>query len=367
MIAFLAACARPAPDPAAPQTTPPPASDTAVAPPIDSGTTPLPGDSAEPVDTGPPLPPVDCAAIPPAPLTYEAAYTEITGARGTYDLVFDDAGNLYGDNYTVGVVQGDYTSGVEVPFAPGIHVEGMDRLPDGDLIVKSSDRAALLRLDANTGADSVFASDEAGYGLVVAPDGTVWTADYEAGIHRFSADGTTKTTIFVGGWVSPRVLDFSPALERLYFGTLGASDGAIYAIDLDADLDPLGDPYVYALGVGNGDYHDSLSTDACGNLYVANYWDHALYRVVPAGDPDGDGHPNGTAEVLYDYASDSYYGHGATFGSGVGGWRSDAIYAPFPHSPWSPMVAELIVGVPSRTWPGPVLPAPVRPGRPARP
>ncbi len=353
----LTACAQnPTPegrDPTAPAT-----SETTVPVPVDSDTPPPAtytvdyfGDTVE-TDTGEPLPPVDCAAVPAAPIAYAEIGTRIRG----HDLVFDDVGFIYGKDWSL--QQMDY-AGNSAAFSVGSEsVHGMDRLLGGDIVAKSHDTEAILRFDAVSGGQTIFASDENGYGLVTAPDGTVWTATYEHGIHRFSADGTTKTTVWQGDWVSPRVLDFSPDLARLYFGTYGASDGAVYAIDLDAAMDPIGEPYVYALGVGNGDYHDALTVDACGNLYVANYWDRTLWRIVPAGDPDGDGHPNGTAAPYFEYYSDDDYGHGATFGSGVGGWRTDALYAPLPYT-WSDIMVELVIGVPSRTWPGSVILVPV--------
>lgn len=354
----VAACARtPAPDERDP-TTPPP-SDTTVPVPPDTDETPTTdtpdvADTADTADTGAPLAPVDCAAVPSVPV----AYAELLSLATGHDLVFDDAGFLYGTDRYENLIQSDY-AGDSVPFAAEIGAfHGMDRLPGGDILAKSHDRDDILRVDAGTGGQTVFATDEQGYGLVTAPDGTVWTATYDHGIHRFSADGATKTTVWQGDWVSPRVLDFSPDLARLYFGTYRASDGAVYAIDLDAAMEPLGEPYVYALGVGDGDYHDALTVDACGNVYVANYWDRTLWRIVPAGDPDGDGHPNGTAAPYFEYYHPTTYGHGATFGSGVGGWRTDALYAPLPYS-FDSIIVELVIGVPSRTWPGPVILAPV--------
>ena len=49
-------------------------------------------------------------------------------------------------------------------------------------------------------------------------------------------------------------------------------------------------------------------------------------------------------------------GHGVAWGSGVGGFREDALYLPQPVNGGT--VGEAIIGVPYRTWDGTVINAP---------
>jgi len=78
---------------------------------------------------------------------------------------------------------------------------------------------------------------------------------------------------------------------------------------------------------------DGLTVDACGNLYVPNYETSAVYRIAPDG-----------VVGLYLEQTLEQYGHGLEWGSGVGGWREDALYLPQPYD--DATVVEVVVGVP---------------------
>ena len=86
-------------------------------------------------------------------------------------------------------------------------------------------------------------------------------------------------------------------------------------------------------GVGGG-FHDGMGVDACGNVYVADYTSRNLFRLSPEGEK--------TVLVRW---SEARYGHGLAWGSGIGGFREDAIYLPQPFD--GNTVVEVVVGVPS--------------------
>src|SRR5678815_2406550 len=116
------------------------------------------------------------------------------------------------------------------------------------------------------------------------------------------------------------MFDFSPDFSRMYVGIL-SSTAKLFAIDLDESLEPIGDPYVFADDVGLG-YHDGLGVDVCGNIYVNDFWTASFYRVSPLGE----------VELLQAWPyPDPGYGHGQEWGSGLGPWRTDAIYVPQPY------------------------------------
>jgi hypothetical protein len=152
--------------------------------------------------------------------------------------------------------------------------------------------------------------------------------------------GDSETIYRADDGYSVHTVEFNLDSTVLYLATIGAGD--VYALALDADLNPVGDPEVYARDVGTS-YHDGIGIDVCGYLYVAEYYSHSLYRIAP----------DGTVMTYVDPDSTTY-GHGVRFGHGVGGWRTDAIYQPEPYN--NNAVREVIVGVPGgdavRTWNG---------------
>ncbi len=75
--------------------------------------------------------------------------------------------------------------------------------------------------------------------------------------------------------------------------------------------------------------HDTLAVDACDNLYVTEF-PSVLYRIGP----------DGAVEALVTFEGLVDFAHGLEFGSGVGGWRTDALYSARPFSPAG--VGELV-------------------------
>jgi hypothetical protein len=53
---------------------------------------------------------------------------------------------------------------------------------------------------------------------------------------------------------------------------------------------------------------------------------------------------------MINWPGNQQYGHGAIWGNDVGGWRSDAIYAPMPYL--GNVVKEIVIEVPGKDWPG---------------
>ena len=89
----------------------------------------------------------------------------------------------------VGLVRLDLATGVVEPFARVDKPHGLDRLPDGDLVVH--DGHAVSRVDATTGAATPFARVDA-FELTATPSGVVYgvTGDPNGGrVVRISATG----------------------------------------------------------------------------------------------------------------------------------------------------------------------------------
>ncbi|MEQ1571825.1 MAG: hypothetical protein ABMA64_39730 [Myxococcota bacterium] len=281
----------------------------------------------------------DCATIP----TQVGAVRQVPGAKGYHDVAFDLDGMIIGNSVFEDLLKVDFAGNVSV-FVPNVGtIEQMTWLPDGDLAVASYNKG-IVRVNA-AGASSVINPDIYAYGLIVGPDGMLYAADSGADkVFRVDpATGASEVVVPAGSLPvgSPRVIAFTLDDDALLIGTYSGTQGRIYAVPLDANYDPSGPPVVYATGVGTGAYHDAIGVDICGYLYVPDYSTSALYRVSPSGQ---------VQKLLDEGFIQRDYGHGLEWGNGVGGWRLDAIYLAQPYH--ANNVAEVVIGAPSRDWPG---------------
>lgn len=302
------------------------------------GSMPDAGNPDAAVDAGH-VKPIDCSAVPDKPLDAE----ELEGPRGYHGLAFVPSGSHLIGSDGDALIRAASTGPGQV-YLPGVGmVQGMDMFANGDLLVAADGESGgeLLRITPAGGITRLTQGLGQAYGVRVGPDGMAYVANNEK-LFRVDPE-TRKRTVHVkdpgqapdaGGpysW-SPRVMDYSPDHRTLYIGSL--SGGTIYAVDMDADFNPVGDARVFAEGLGNS-FQDGLSVDACGNLYVADYSTSALFRVTP----------EGKVKVYKQWTSESY-GHGIVFGSGQAGWDANALYLPQPYD--NNTVVKLVIGVPAR-------------------
>lgn len=290
-------------------------------------------DTADSADTGETDELVyDCAALPQLG---DIEDNELVGPRAYHDVIFDDAGNLLGTDGS-SILKSTY-AGAVTPFVPGLGtVQGMAHLPDGDIVAADDTQAALLRIGADGAVSTIATGLSGAYGVTVGPDGMVYVGNiYNGGrVEMVRVDPTTgesATWLTMRAGESPRMVVFSVDNTVGYIATVGRM--RVYAVDLDADLNVVGDARVYADNVGAG-WQDGIGLDACGNLYVPDYSSSSMYRITP----------DGTVEDLMRHRA-GIYGHGLEWGSGIGGWRTDAIYLPQPYDGLT--VRELVIGVPS--------------------
>ncbi len=292
----------------------------------------------DPADPGPPDPyDFDCASLPDT----LAAETTIEGARAYKGLAFDHEGNIVGSDES-SLIKSSYRGDWRV-FVPGVGaVEGMVYLPDGDLIVTTSWDDGHMRRIAPSGGTTVLVHGLNAYSVVLGPDGLLYAAGWD-GAYRVDPDTGDVDTLMETGYSAPwsaRTLAFSAQLDRLYIGTVD-DDGRIFYWDLDEDLEPVGEAQLFVSGVGNG-WHDGLGMDICGNLWAVDFESASLYRISPQGD----------IRTMVDWSENArQFGHGLAWGSGVGGWRSDALYLPVPEA--GNTVKEVVVGVPAAVYPQP--------------
>ncbi len=277
--------------------------------------------------------PLDCEAIPAAPLEIHQLEDgdRSVWPTGHHDVAFDGEGWIAGFN-TGAIVLANRAGQRRVLTTAIDAAEGMEYLPDGRLVVASDEGIVAVSPD---GAVVPLAPHlQSAFSIVVGPDGMIYSADNDR-IYRIDPD-TGATETYLDAVESARVLNWSPDRRVLYVGTFGE---AVYAVDVDEDLAPVGQPRLLATLPG-AQYQDGLAVDRCGNIYIP-VWSDKLYRITP----------EGTFTVYHHWPDMDFYGHGLKWGSGVGGWRKDALYSP---QPWNDStgegtlntVVEVVVGVP---------------------
>ncbi len=284
-------------------------------------------------DTDTDVPVFDCAEVPDEP----TEINELDEPRGYHDVMFDTEGNLLGIDLNGHLIAAsdDDTAGVLVPSVG--YVQGMDLLPDGSIVAGGG--KGIVRISESDGV-SMLAPIGYSFGVLVGPDGMVYAG---SGNKIFRIDPDTGDfddyAELPGAHTNAHMFEFSPDFSRMYVGVV-AAEAYIWAIDLDENLDPKGDPWVFAEDVGSG-YHDGLGVDVCGNIYVNDFWSQSFYRVSPLGE----------VSLLINWTGpENHYGHGQAFGAEDSAWRTDAIYVPQPYD--GNTVEEVVVGIPSRSFNG---------------
>jgi len=219
-------------------------------------------------------------------------------------------------------------------------LDQIDVLPNGNFVLAHYGNGTIIQIGPDGGTETL-ASDQFAYGVRVGPDGRIYTANTQ---HIYRIDPMTGEQ---GVWLAvnafkPRVIDFSPTADKLYIGSQ-ESGGGVWQVDLDDQFEPVGSPELLVDNIG--DWHDGLGVDVCGNIYLAEYETKALYRISADGTE--------VITLIQATSSDGMLPHGLAWGSGIGGWREDALYLPQPMN--GDTIAEAVIGVPYRTWTGPVI------------
>lgn len=295
-----------------------------VPPPPDTPSTPV-GPGSSPTE-----PPVDCASPANAPTVQP-----LDAPRGYHDLVFDADGYVIGSDGDA-LIRSDGVT-FEVIAAGLGELDGIELLPNGDLVAASPETRSLVRIDPD-GAVWTIATDVPAYSLALGPDGDLWTAGYGE-TYRVDPDTGERTPGLDANGRSLRAI--TAAADGRMYGVSEDNDcyGIVLAFSFDADGSPLPDPEWVWSPWDDADERallcvpDGIAVDACGNVYVEEYVGLTLYRITPD-------------KVVDPYVAFGFedYGHGLTWGSGVGPWGSDALYLPQPNR--ANHAVEVVVGVP---------------------
>ncbi len=260
---------------------------------------------------------------------------EVPNARGYHGLAINADGMMLGTDTNNTLLQCD-SSGEWSVFRPGLGpMEQLLKLPDGDIVASTVQTGDLLRITPE-GGTSIIASGVHTYGVTLGPDGLLYVSSRRQVLRIDPVSGDQEMVVELERQQGePRDFDFSPDHTRLYITTISGQALVLY-LELDEDLDPVGDIKTFASGVGNG-WMDGLAVDICGNLYVPDYVTLSLWTV----DHDGSG------RKLWDPPIDNRYGHGAEWGTGTHGWNRTSLFLPQPYN--GNTVMEVDVGFPDRT------------------
>jgi hypothetical protein len=316
------------PDASAPATTPPPVPTTPppTTPPAPGGSPdakpvtppsrpPSPPDAAPvPVDTAPPV----AAECVDNTLRQPVQFTSQRGAPGG-DLTFDNNGfmvSLDGRDI-VRMSRGGrpemVLANVLPPFNRGGGIDGLGMLPDGTVVVTDTNGDSLVLSNGQRNQRRSVDINAPGK-VLLAPNGSLFVTGAQNGELFSFEPGTGRTTVLAMTDGRLRGLTYSLDFKTLYISD--SKNRVLLAAKLrpDGTVEP---PQVWVRGTGV--FPDGLTTDICGNVYVADNAGGPLMRVTPGG----------KMEMVS--ALDHNDLAGLAFGSGKQGWDDHTLYAVSSH------------------------------------
>ncbi len=285
----------------------------------------------------------DCADVPEAPL--EINDLGEAGPRGSHDLAFDAFGYLTGyDGFSIvrGDRAGDRRVLASLEFG-GEGPEGMEYLSDGRLVTA----APMLGIFtvSPTGDLVPLAPDLRDvFGILLGPDGLLYAGDNHC-LYRVDPESGAVEILLCSEDhdgpepFTPRIVNFTLDFTEMIVGT---HENRLFRVPIDARFDPVGAPVFWLEVAGSTSGVDGLELDVCGNLYVPTYPD-GLYRITP----------HGEVRLYHQWAGPQELGHGVRFGTGLHGWRADALYLPRFYG--GNTIVEVVTGVPGRRMPRPAV------------
>jgi hypothetical protein len=275
---------------------------------------------------------IDCDAIAPGPLAVETVFEPGDVFDGTEDLTFDGQGNLAGKNggeVLLVAADGSVTDSWPDP-GPGY---GLRFRANGDLLAAKF-QIGEIRI-VSTG-DALVSMAGGVNGLWADFDGNVWFTNFSS-VRRVNPDDSVDTIVMGADATTANGVLLDPDRSLLYFTNYGL--GLVRAVEIQGDGTPGAVSMVASIP---GTSPDGLNMDACGNLYVVDQGNAALYRVFL----DEAGAAIGDPELLVEEFPSNVAN--AVWGSGPG-WEPTSLYAAgVPGG-----VHRVEVGVPGLPYPTP--------------
>jgi hypothetical protein len=286
----------------------PPATDASTTPDPTTPPTPPTPDAAIATDTTAPQPPPvsACAngARPPGTIR------QVAEIPRSDEFTFDNDGQLLAlsgnDVVRVGGGQG---SQLLFRNVSSLRNGGAMRvLADGDLLIADYSQDRLLRVDPRTGRERGPMMVPSPIKMAIGPGGDLYITSNQGNIYRVrpangAIDMVVNTRLRLGG------ITFSRDYKAVY---VGAQDQrALYTLPVAAN-GALGTPVLWTPNVTSP---QALTTDECGQIYVAGSEDGRIRRIGPSGD----------AEIVANLNADDIWA--VAFGSGKHGWSDTSLFA----------------------------------------
>lgn len=308
----------------------------------------MPGTTGSDGTTGGPM--FDCSNLPELPVEGSI----VRSVPGGEDLEFDAHGNLVlavrGQNALFLIPR----EGDQVLINPDINLTstaGTAVLPDGDIVVADEFSPLIARVDPETGQMTpiTYGPGIGGCnGLIVGSDGMLYCATYwdgppTSGVARIDPDTGDAEFLYQAPGIDG--ITFAADETYIYFNEgefYGAGTGHLFRAPFDGDIlgdvEDLGPPLAATQGTVDG-----MVSDVCGNVYIAT---QGLNSPECAGSSAVRVTPDDEVAIVACLGNGAFT-PGIAFGSGVGGWESDALYV----IDWVGAVWEIPVGVPGARLP----------------
>lgn len=293
----------------------------------DSATPQVTGTTGETAtDTGPP--PVDpCLEIPSGPFPYLTT----TAVTTEEDFDFDIGGYLITQsNTSLAAIDRQGQSHIIAPTI-GVDAAGIRSLVTGDIVIAQPDTGALVRVNYNSGAGVPFFSGLSfPNGIEAATDGYIYSSEYVPNGKIRMIDPYTGDALVIAELQSPNNMALSPDERTLYVVVTPSGGSKVVALDRD-------DAGVWSSEPRLIHDHENMlggiTTDSCGNIYIAEYSQGRVYRLRI--------NDLSTLEPIADLPSGNY--SSARFTSGIDPWGRTEL---FVTSRWALYVID--VGVAGR-------------------
>lgn len=264
------------------------------------------GGTAEPDAALPPdamTPPSYCEQLPAKPTTA----TLLSHVPASEDFTFDREGNLVGVSLqTRALVRTPYTGSPQT-LVPGVSDfgRGVRYLTGGDLLIVDPSSSQLFRVTPAGSMTTVQSGMPDPNGLVIGLDGFAYVTHGQGEVRRIDPD-TGEYTLLLDTPQSYDGIQFSLDYETLY---VNEEVGRVTAIPMNG-----GTPTTFA-DIPLNEILDGMTLDECGNLYVVEMAG-TIWRVLT----------DGTVEEYFTLQDEFVFIPAVNFGSGIGGWRRDALY-----------------------------------------
>jgi sugar lactone lactonase YvrE len=291
------------------------------------------GGAAQGGSGGTTAPPTDCDNLPPLPILEVKVLAHVPAVE---DFTFDSIGNLVAVSTSNELFRCPYSGTPQVvlpnvspSMGSGIVVRGT-RFLDADSLVYADIDNSLVRLNlADLSKDILLNGLVGPNGVVVGMDGLVYITESGGRVRQVDASAKTTRTLLQQD-MSLDGITFNADYSRLYFNS---ESGSVSYIPFNPDGTtgervPVAEHVALLL--------DGMTADECGNVYTVQMAG-VIFRIAP----DGQRQEVVDLNDLVGSYEDRGLVNAVNFGSGLGGWKADALYI----SSMAGSAYEVVVGV----------------------